>query len=56
MTLAERYNDKCREIMRGHPDLIVSDDIDDAEHIDEIVWHRSEYLGGMCAVILELVK
>ena len=56
MTLAEKYNAKCRELMPLHGDLIVSDDIDNASHIDEIVFHRNEYLGGMCAVILELVK
>lgn len=56
MTLAQRYNAKCRELMRGQPDLIVPDEIDSFVAIDEIVFRRSEYLGGMCAVILELVK
>lgn len=56
MTLAEKYNDKCKEIMLTQPDLIVPNHINTASEIDEIVFSRNEYLGGMCAVILELVK
>lgn len=55
-TLAQRYNSKARELMPGQTDLIVDDAIDDAGMIDEIVFRRSEYLGGMAAVILALVK
>jgi hypothetical protein len=56
MTLAEKYNVKCKEIMLTQTDLIVPNHIDSASEIEEIVFRRSEYLGGMCAVILELAK
>ncbi len=55
-TLAQRYNEECRRLMPLQPGLLVDESIDDAGHIDEIVFHESEYLGGMCAVILEIVK
>lgn len=36
-------------------DLAVDAGIDNAGHIDEIVFRRSEYLGGMAAVLLALL-
>jgi hypothetical protein len=36
-------------------DLAVDPAIDNAGHIDEIVFRRSEYLGGMAAVLLALI-
>ena len=56
MTIAEKYNAKCKEVMPYHPELIVDNHINSANEIDEIVFHRSGYLGGMCTVILELIK
>ena len=63
MTLAEKYNAEVERLM---PHLVsdltvdsvltVDPVIDDASHIDELVFHRSEYLGGMAAVILAVVK
>lgn len=50
-TLAIRYNAECRRLMPHQHGLIVDESIDDAGHIDEIVFRESEYLGGMCAVM-----
>ena len=55
MTLAERYNAEAQRLMPQHADsLAVDPSIDNACHIDEIVFRRSEYLGGMAAVLLAL--
>jgi hypothetical protein len=55
-TLAQRYNDKAKAIMpHSFDDLLVPEDMTRADHIDELVFHRSEYLGGMAGVILALV-
>ena len=56
MILAERYNAEAQRLMPQHTDrLAVDPSIDNAGHIDEIVFRRSEYLGGMAAVLLALV-
>ena len=56
-TIAERFNAKAREIMpHMADDLAVDPAIDRAAHIDEIVFRRSEFLGGMAAVILALIE
>ena len=56
MTIAERYNAEARRLMPQHADsLAVDPSIDNAGHIDEFVFRRSEYLGGMAAVLLALV-
>lgn len=55
MTIAERYNAEAQRLMPQHADsLAVDPSIDNAGHIDEIVFRRSEYLGGMAAVLLAL--
>jgi hypothetical protein len=55
-TIASRYNAKVLAIMPGMAvDLVVDPAITDANTIDEIVFRRSEFLGGMAAVILALV-
>jgi hypothetical protein len=36
--------------------LAVDPSIDDASHIDDIVFRRSEYLGGMACAILALIE
>ena len=57
MTIAERYNVKVYEIMpHMAEDLAVDPAITTANDIDEIVFRRSEYLGGMACVILEIVE
>jgi hypothetical protein len=56
MTLAERYNAEAQRLMPQHTDsLAVDPSIDNVGHIDEIVFRRSEYLGGMAAVLLALI-
>jgi len=55
-TLAQRYNAECTRIMpHMAADLHVDATIDCGNHIDEIVFRRSEYLGGMANVILALI-
>lgn len=56
MTLAARYNAKARDLMPRIDELLIDPAIDCACEIDEIVFRRSEYLGGMAGVILELLK
>lgn len=57
MTLAEKYNAEVKRLMPHMASYLTVDPaIDDASHIDELVFHRSEYLGGMAAVILAVVK
>ena len=56
MTLAERYNAEAARLMPHMiDDLRVDPAINNESHIDEIVFRRSEFLGGMAAVILALI-
>ena len=56
MTLAERYNTEAERLMPHMADrLAVDPTITCAGHIDEIVFRRSEFLGGMAAVLLALI-
>ena len=56
MTLAERYNAEARRLLPHMADyLCVDPAIDRATEIDEIVFRRSEYLGGMACAILALI-
>lgn len=55
-TVGERYNAEVKRLMPNQPDLLVDPTINDAGEIDEIVYRRGEYLGGMATVILELIK
>lgn len=56
-TIAVRYNALVHSLM-GHmvDDLCVDPSLDDASHIDEIVFRRSEYKGGMAQVLLVLAQ
>ncbi|WP_424973489.1 hypothetical protein [Dinoroseobacter sp. S124A] len=55
-TLAERYNREAARLMpHMGSDLQVEPAINTACEIDEIVFRRSEYLGGMAAVLLALI-
>ena len=57
MTYAERYNRKVEELMpHMAADLYVSAEIESPALIDEIVFRRSEYLGGMADVICAVVN
>jgi hypothetical protein len=56
MTVAERYNAEARRLLPHRADeLSVDPAITRASEIDEIVFRRSEYLGGMAAVLLALI-
>jgi hypothetical protein len=56
-TLAERYNAEAARLMpHMSEDLQVVPVITTAGEIDEIVFRRSEYLGGMAAVLLALAE
>ena len=57
MTIAERYNAEARRLMpHMADDLAVDAAIDNAGHIDEIVFRRSEFLGGMAVAILAMIE
>ena len=57
MTLATRYNAEAKRLIpHMADDLAVDPAIDNASQIDEIVFRRSEYLGGMAAVLLVLIE
>ena len=57
MTLSTRYNAQAKRLMpHMADDLAVDPAIDSASHSDEIVFRRSEYLGGMAAVLLALIE
>ena len=56
-TLAIKFKAKAKELMPGQDGLQDLDgDINSAGHIDEIMFRKSEYLGGMAAVILAILK
>ena len=56
MTIAERYNEAAAKLLpHMAADLTVDPDITVANHIDEIVFRRSEYLGGMAIAILAMI-
>lgn len=57
MTLAERYNAEAQRLIPHHAEsLAVDPGIDSAGHIDDIVFRRSELLGGMAITILALLE
>ncbi|GHE01011.1 hypothetical protein U879_13355 [Defluviimonas sp. 20V17] len=57
MTLAERYNTEARHLLpHMADDLAVDPTIDRASEIDEIVFRRGEFLGGMACAILAMIE
>ncbi|PWG16118.1 hypothetical protein [Salibaculum griseiflavum] len=57
MTLATRYNAEAKRLMPHMADsLAVDPAITCACEIDDIVFRRSEYLGGMAIAILALIE
>lgn len=57
MTLAERYNlEAARLLPHMAADLQVDPTITRATEIDEIVFRRSEFLGGMACAILAMIE
>ena len=56
MTLAERYSEAATRLLpHMAADLAVDPTITTANAIDEIVFRRSEYLGGMAVAILAMI-
>ena len=57
MTIAERYNTEAKRLLpHMAADLAVDPKITTANEIDDIVFRRSEYLGGMACAILALIE
>ena len=57
MTIAERYNAEATRLLpHMAADLAVDPQITTANEIDDIVFRRSEYLGGMACAILALIE
>ena len=57
MTIAERYNEAAARLLpHMATDLAVDPTITDTNHIDEIVFRRSEFLGGMAVAILAMIE
>ena len=57
MTIAERYNAEAKRLLpHMAADLAVEPSINTANEIDDIVFRRSEYLGGMACAILALIE
>ena len=57
MTIAERYNrEAARLLPHMAADLQVDPTISKASDIDDIVFRRSEYLGGMACAILAMIQ
>ena len=57
MTRAQLFIDKAKAIMPHQDELQNLDPkIDNYNTIDEIMFHKGEYLGGMAAVIIQLIK
>ena len=57
MIIAERYNAEAKRLLPHiAADLAVDPSITTANEIDDIVFRRSEYLGGMACAILALIE
>lgn len=57
MTIADRYNAEAARLLPHMADsLAVEPTITTAGEIDEIVFRRSEFLGGMACAILAMIE
>ena len=57
MTIAQRYNTEAARLLPHMADnLAVDPAITTANDIDEIVFRRSEFLGGMACAILAMLE
>ena len=57
MTIAQRYNAEATRLLpHMADDLAVDPTITTANNIDEIVFRRSEFLGGMSCAILAMLE
>ena len=56
MTIAQRYNTEAARLLPHMAEsLAVASTIASASEIDEIVFRRSEFVGGMACAILALI-
>jgi len=56
-TLVMKFKAKAKELLPGQDGLQdLDNDINSAGHIDEVMFRKSEYLGGMAAVILAILE
>ena len=56
MTIAQRYNTEAARLLpHMAADLAVDPTITTASEIDEIVFRRGEFLGGMACAILAMI-
>lgn len=56
-TFGQLYNEQVIKLMpHFKEDLIVPDDVDDSNEIDDVIFRKSEYLGGMANVICAVVE
>ena len=54
-TAAQTFKNIAKRILPAHDDLQDLDDtIDNWNHIDEIMFHKGEYLGGMATAIISI--
>jgi hypothetical protein len=57
MTIAQAFKVKAKQLMPQQDDLqAIEDSVDSYDEIDDIMFHKGEYIGGMAAVIIELIK
>lgn len=57
MTLAQKFMQEAKKLMPHQSDLQDLDEsINSPDTIDDIMFHKGEYIGGMAAVILEIIK
>jgi len=55
-TIAQQFKQKAKQIMPHQSSLLDLDDtIDSVDEIDDIMFRRGEYIGGMAAVILSII-
>ena len=56
MTIADRYNTEAARLLpHMAADIAVDSTITNTSEIDEIVFRRSEFLGGMACAILAMI-
>ncbi len=57
MTKAQAFKKKAKQLMPQQDDLqSIDESIDSYDEIDDVMFRKGEYLGGMAAVLIELLK
>lgn len=56
-TFGQLYNEQVIKLMpHFKEELIVPDDVDNSSEIDDIIFRKSEYIGGMANVLCAIVE